>query len=153
MKRLILAFLVYLAWQSCGYCWQWPSGWDLSQIKPTSIIYPGMVQTTNFTLTTAQSGNVIVFNNSTGVAASGTMFTLPAATVGVDYTVVADTAKWFYLAPQSGDIINLTSTSTGQRVDNRSTAAVGDSISVQCVTAGQWSVYGRQGTWAASAGG
>lgn len=145
MKRFLLFCLIVLS--QCA--WEWPSGWDLSYIKPSAIIYPGSVATTNVTLTAANSGQTIIFNNSTGVAANGTQFTLPSATLGVDIQIVADTAKWIYVQPQSGDIINLVSAVTGQRINNRTTAAVGDSIGLICFTAGQWSVYGRQGTWAA----
>lgn len=147
MRFLLFALLIMT---QCA--WESPNGWDMGQLKPPSIVYPGSVATTNQTLTAGQSGYTIVFNNATGVAANGTMFTLPTAVVGLDYQIVADTGKWFYVKPQSTDIINLVSATTGQRISNSATGAVGDTISLICMTAGQWSVYGRQGTWAVGPG-
>lgn len=113
---------------------------------------PGSVATTNITLTAAQLGTVIVFNNSTGVAANGTQFTLPTAVVGMQYTVISDTAKFFYIKPASADIINFSTATTGQRISNATTAAAGDSITLVCQTAGQWSIQSRIGTWVVGPG-
>lgn len=147
MKSLLTSLgLLFVILTQCA--WNTP-GWETSYpIKPAAITYPGTVATTNQTLTAAQTGLTIIFNNSTGVAANGTQYTLPTATVGLDYSVVADTAKWFYLTPQTTDTINIGAATAGQRIANSGTAAVGDSIEVLCITAGQWSIKSRTGTWA-----
>lgn len=118
------------------------SGW---QQNPA---LPGVVATTNTTLDSSQVGVVIVFNNSTGVAANATQFTLPSAVVGMNYTVIADTNKWFYIKPDASDTINFSTATAGQRISNSASAAIGDSISLVCVTAGKWSLIDRTGTWA-----
>lgn len=149
MKKLLLSFIFLLGLSSLSWAgWDFPNGWDSGAIRPPSIVYPGIVATTNQTLTIGQSGNFIIFNNSTGIAANGTQFTLPTAVVGLMYTVIADTNKWFYLTPQSADTINFSTMTAGQRIANSASAAIGDSISVVCMTAGKWSIVDRIGTWA-----
>lgn len=144
--RFIFSFLFSIAVLSqCA--WEWPNGWDLGAIKPLTINYPGSVATTNTTLTATQSGNIIIFNNSTGVAQNGTMFTLPTATLGLDYTIIADTAKWFYIKPDPADIINFSTATTGQRISNSASAAAGDTIELLCFTVGQWTIRDKTGTF------
>lgn len=115
--------------------------------QDTAILYPYTTASTNQTLTALNSGQVVVFNNGGGVSANGTQYTLPAATVGLDITIVADVAKWFYLAPAGTDLINITSNVASGRVSNQSSAAIGDSIEVFCATAGTWTVRTLKGTW------
>lgn len=143
MNRFISIFLIVLT--QCA--WGWPSGW---QQNPA---IPGSVATTNITLDATQVGTVIVFNNSTGVAANGTQFTLPTAVVGMQYAFIADTAKWIYLKPASTDTINLLNTVAGTRIANVATAAIGDSITLVCQTANIWSIQAKSGTWAVPVGG
>lgn len=113
----------------------------------TGILSPyATVQTTNFTLTAAQTGTTQVINASV----SGVQATLPTAAVGMQYTIIADNAKWFYVKPQSTDTIKFASTAAGVRLSNSSTAAAGDSITLFCAVANTWSVKNRVGTWAAA---
>lgn len=135
--RFILFCMILLT--QCA--WGWPSGW---QQNPA---IPGSVATTNTTLDASQVGQVIVFNNSTGVAANGTQFSLPIAVVGMQYTIIADTAKWFYVKPGVGDIINFSTNAANNRISNKTTAAIGDSITLVCQTANQWSIQAKSGTW------
>ena len=116
--------------------------------QDTGIKYPYTTGSTNQTLTAAQTGTTIIFNNGSGVATNGTTFTLPTAVVGMKYTVVADIAKWFYLTPQSTDTINFLASAQGYRMNNSSTKAAGDSITVLCATANTWSIVDKNGTWA-----
>lgn len=122
--------------------------------SPTSasIYYPGSTASTNQTLTAAQSGQTIVFNNGAGTAANGTLFTLPTATVGMYFTIVADVAKWFYVDAQLTDTINFSTATAGQRVSNSGSAAAGDSIVLACFTANKWSMVDHNGTWAVGPG-
>lgn len=118
----------------------------------SSIKWPSTTASTNNTLTTSQSGLVVVFNNGGGTAASGTTFMLPTATVGLEYTIVADIAKWFYVDAQTTDTINFSTATAGQRISNSATAAAGDSITLYCATVNKWSVVNKSGTWAVGPG-
>lgn len=138
MRFLLFAMIILT---QCA--WAYPNGW---QQNPA---IPGFVATTNITLDASQVGQVIVFNNSTGVAANGTQFTLPTAVVGMQYTIIADTAKWIYIAPASTDTINIASSGAGKRISNSGSAAIADSITLVCQTAGTWSIQVKVGTWAA----
>lgn len=112
-----------------------------------SIKWPGTTASTNQTLSATQSGQVIVFNNGAGAAVDGTRFTLPAAVVGLEFTIIADVAKFFRVAPASGETINFTSTAAGKRIAS-SSAAIGDSITLVCFTTGTWSIKAKSGTFA-----
>lgn len=137
MRNFVLFALIIIT--QCG--WGWPSGW---QQNPA---IPGFVATTNTTLDASQVGQVIVFNNSTGVAANNTQFILPTAVIGMQYTIIADTAKYFSVQPANTDTINFSTATTGARINNSGSAAIGDSITLVCQTAGKWSIQSRVGTW------
>lgn len=114
----------------------------------TGIYYPYLATaTTNTTLLASQTGTTVVFNNGTGTAANGTQYTLPAATVGMNFTIIGDVAKFFYVKPASGEIINYSTNLANNRISNKTTAAIGDSVSLFCIVAGQWSIKSRIGTW------
>lgn len=124
----------------------------LTYAQDTGIKYPYIATaTTNTTLTAAQSGTTVVFGNGSGVAKSGTMYTLPTAVVGMEYTIVSDVAFFFYVDPQSTDTINYSTAAAGNRISN-SSAAAGDSITLFCATAGKWSIAAKSGTWVVGPG-
>lgn len=135
--RFILFFMIVLT--QCGWSWGWQQA-----LNPNYINYPGAPVTTNQTLSAAQSGNIIVFNGSS----NNTKFTLPAAVIGEDFTIVGDSAKYFHVVVQAADIINFSTLVAGDGVSNSGSAAKGDSIELVCQTNGQWSIKNRQGTWA-----
>lgn len=136
MRFLLLALVILT---QCG----WSYGWQ-EALTPNYIIYPGSPSTTNQTLNSSQSGNIIVFTGTQG----NTQFTLPSATLGLDYTIVADVAKYMHIKVSTGDIINFTTLVANDGVSNSGSAAKGDSIELICQTAGQWSIKNRIGTWA-----
>ena len=113
----------------------------------TGIIVPYTTASTNSTLTAAQTGTTIVFNNGSGTAQSNTTFTLPTSAVGMQYSFIGDITKYFRVKPASGEIINYSTAVANSKLKN-SSAAIGDSIIVFCATAGQWSVKAQNGTWA-----
>lgn len=135
--NFILFFLIILT--QCGWSWGWQEA-----LTPNYIVYPGSPATTNQTLSSSQSGNIIIFNG----ASNRTTFTLPAATLGLDYTLVADVTKYMRISPNSSDIINFSSLVAGDSISNSGSSAKGDSIELICQTTGQWSIKNRQGTWA-----
>lgn len=136
MKFLLLAVLILT---QCGWSWGWQQA-----LTPNYIIYPGVTATTNYTLSNGQSGNIIVFNGTS----NNTKFTLPAATLGEDYTIISDVAKYMHIVVSSGDIINFSTLVANDGISNSATAAKGDSIELVCQTAGQWSIKNKIGTWA-----
>lgn len=138
MKLLLLSLLILTqcAWSSANGGWQ-------QQFNPDYIYYPGAPATTNTTLSSSQSGNIIVFNGTN----NNTKFFAPIAVIGMDYTIVIDTAKYVHIVPNAADIINFSTLITGDGISNSASAAKGDSIEIVCQTAGQWSIKNRQGTW------
>lgn len=113
--------------------------------QDTGIIWPYKVLATNTTMTAAQSGTTLVSNASI----DGITYTLPAATVGMQYTFIADTAKILKVYPATGEIINFASLSTSQGLSNSNTPAKGDHLILFCATAGQWSLKSMRNTWIA----
>ncbi len=136
MKYLLFALIILT---QCGWSWGWQQA-----LTPNYIIYPGSPATTNQTLSNAQSGNIIIFTGT----ANNTKFTLPAATLGLDFTIVSDVAKYMHIVVSSGDIINFSTLGANDGVSNSASTAKGDSIELVCQTAGQWSIKNRIGTWA-----
>lgn len=115
--------------------------------QDTGVTFPFITASTNQTLTAAQTGTTMVFNNGVGAAKDNTTFTLPSAVVGLSYTVIGDVAHSFRLKPASGEIINYSTDIANSKVKNTS-AAAGDSITVFCATIAQWSIKDKSGTWA-----
>lgn len=140
MRFLLLGFIILT---QCA--WGPYSGW---QQNPA---IPGSVATTGFTLDSSQVGTVIVFNNTAGTAVNNTTFTLPVAVIGMQYTFISDISKWITIAPALTDIINFTGSSTGKKISNSGSSNAGDSITLVCQTAGQWSIQSKFGTWALQA--
>ncbi len=116
--------------------------------QDTGIHYPYLTPaSTTQTLTAAQSGTTFVFNNAGGTAPSGAKMLLPAATPKLKYTFIVDAAVYIRLVPAAGEIINFSTAVANSRLKNTS-AAIADSITVFCATAGQWSIVDKVGTWA-----
>ena len=120
----------------------------LTFASDTGIVWPYLsTATTNTTLTADQSGLVFVFNNGNGTAANGTIYTLPSCTVGLQYAIVSDVAKFFRIASTGSDTFAFSTATTGSKLTNSTTAASGDSITLFCGIAGTWSVLDHNGTW------
>lgn len=120
----------------------------LTFAQDTGIYSPYVsTATTNTTLTAAQTGTTVVFNNGAGVAANATTYTLPASTVGMQFTVVSDVAKYFRLAPTGTDVFKYSTATTNSKISNSGSALAGDSITVFCSIAGEWSIKDKVGTW------
>lgn len=115
--------------------------------QDTGTLFAYTTASTNQTLTAAQTGTTMVFNNGAGTASGLTAFTLPTAAVGMRFTVIADIAKSFRIKPQSADIINYSTAIAGSKVNNGGSALAGDSIQLFCATAGKWSIATKVGTW------
>ena len=110
----------------------------------TSILFPYQSGTTNDTLTAADSGRTYVVTSG---AVSAVILKFPPAAVGMEFPIVSATTELIYLNPNGTDIINYASLAAGDAIYN-SSSAKGDSITLFCVTAGEWSVKNAYGTWA-----
>jgi hypothetical protein len=131
MKKLLLFCLTILIF--CG--WSMPTGWQYPSLAIGTSVTSGQ------TLTSSQSGTIIVFTGS-----NASTFTLPTATIGLDFTIISGAAYALTVTPQSADIITFASKSAGQTITN-SSAAVADSIELVCMQAGHWYLKSKIGTW------
>jgi len=102
--------------------------------------------TADDTLTAAESGSV-----HTTVGATGTVvFTVPAATVGLEYFFKVGAAQELRIDPNGTETIALPSTGVQGAAGKYLTAnAAGETVHLLCDTAGEWSCYGYTGTWTA----
>lgn len=103
------------------------------------------ILTTDTTLNAKHAGVTIV---NTGAAASRT-FTLPAATVGQKFTFVQTTTtvsgNTIVLDGNSAETI--AKPSTGVQQATLTSGGLGSTVTIECVTAGQWNVVSYTGTW------
>lgn len=134
--RFLLFIMIIIS--QCGWVGYNNNGWQ------TPVLDVGYYSTTNQTLTSAQSGQVIIFTGTN----NNTQFNLPNATVGLDFTIIGGAAKWMAVIPQSTDAIVLGSKTAGQSVTNSGSAAVADAIELVCMQNGFWYVKILKGTWA-----
>lgn len=117
------------------------TGWIVFA-QDTGIYYPYTSSTTNQTLVASQTGTTLVFTGTS----NNTRFTLPTATVGMDFTIVSSVAKSMQITPQSTDTIKYSTLTVGQGLVN-SSAAAGDVIELFCYAANTWSSKNMVGTW------
>lgn len=98
------------------------------------------------TLTTAENGTA-----HTNTGAGGTItLVLPAATVGLHFMFSVGAAQELRLDPNGTETISLPSTGVpGAAGKYLSADAVGESVHLACLKAGNWSVLGYTGTWSA----
>lgn len=143
MIRFILCALVILT--QCGFAF--PNGWNVGPIAPSSIIYPiysNGPATTNQTLTAGQSGQTVVMTG----AVNNTQFFLPTASIGLEYSFIDDTTKFIAVIPQSTDTIQIAATVQGTGIQNSTSTAIGNSITLICRSPNTWSILNQSGTWA-----
>lgn len=114
----------------------------------SGIYYPGKTKTTNYTLTANESGQTIVFQGTS----NDTHFNLPTAVVGMMYVFIDDTTAFIKVIPATGDKINFASLLTNNGIQNSSTPAKGDAITLYCAIAGQWSIWEMRNTWVVGPG-
>ena len=100
--------------------------------------------TADDTLTAAESGSV-----HTTVGASGLVtFTLPPATLGLEYFFRVGAAQTLRIDPDGTETIALPSSGVQESAGEYICAnADGETVHIGCDVAGEWSVYGYTGTW------
>lgn len=102
--------------------------------------------TAGFTLTADDNGSA-----HTNTGASGAIVAaLPVATVGLHYYFGLGAAQELRLDPNGTETVSLPSTGVPSSAGAYIVAdAIGESVHLMCLKAGNWSVVGFTGTWTA----
>lgn len=110
--------------------------------------YVTEAHTADDTLTAAESGST---HSNTGAAGTITI-TLPAATVGLEFSFYVGAAQQLRIDPNGSETISLPSTGVAGAAGKYLVAdAVGETVRLLCPKAGTWAVMGFTGTWTAEA--
>lgn len=105
-----------------------------------------VVATSARTLTAAESGTVV----SNAGASAAFAFTLPPATVGLEFVAVVEAAQELRLDPDGAETIALPSSGVQSAAGKYIGAdAIGEKVHIICITAGTWDVISYSGTWTA----
>ena len=85
----------------------------------------------------------------TTAGASGTVtFSLPAATPGLRFKFHVGAAQQLRVDPNGVETISLPSTGVAGAAGKYLVAdAIGETLAIECVVAGAWSVFGHAGSW------
>lgn len=104
--------------------------------------------TANDTLTVAENAT---FHSNTGAAGTITLI-LPVATVGLRFSFVLGVAQQLRIDPNGTETISLPSTGVPGAAGKYLVAdAVGETVQLACLIAGNWHVLGYTGSWTAEA--
>ena len=104
------------------------------------------VKTAAYTVLENETGDVF---DTTG-AAGMVLFTMPAAVAGMKYRFRVGAAQELRIDPDGTETISLPSSGVAGAAGKYLTAnAAGESVSIECVTGGTWTVFGYTGTWTA----
>lgn len=118
------------------------------RIKPTGKPNTSKVatKTADYTVLASDSGKTF---STTG--ASGTVvFSMPAAVPGLRYRFYVGAAQELRIDPNGSETASLPSTGVASAAGAYLTAnAAGETVDIECVVAGSWSVFGYTGTWTA----
>lgn len=111
-------------------------------------VFPSVTSAAGGTLTAAMSGRTI--DNTGAVGASEQQ--LPAAVVGLEFSLEVLVAQILSFQPASGELICVPSTGVPGVADKyMGSNEVGAYLTIYCRTAGIWNVKYRGGTWTAEA--
>lgn len=102
--------------------------------------------TTSDTLTVLENGTA-----HTNTGAGGTItLTLPAATAGLHYYFGVGAAQELRIDPSGSETISLPSSGVPGAAGKYLVAdAIGETVRLACLVAGNWAVLGYTGTWTA----
>ena len=104
--------------------------------------------TTSDTLTTIESGKIIVVKQDTDITTDTVTFVLPSTAVGLRYTFISADDETIYLDPAIADVIRYGGTVPMDAGDKlASPGATGDSVSLICAISGTWDVLEYSGNW------
>ncbi len=110
----------------------------------------GSVQTktADYTVTAGDNGRTFSTAGATGTVT----FAMPAAVPGLKYRFRVGAAQALRIDPDGTETISLPSTGVPGAAGKYLTAdAAGESVDLECVVAGTWTVFGYTGTWTAEA--
>lgn len=100
--------------------------------------------TASDTLTTIENGTA---HTNTGAAGAITL-TLPAATVGLRFTFGVGVAQELRIDPNGTETISDSATGVpGAAGKYIGADAIGETLDIVCLKAGNWNVVGKTGTW------
>lgn len=104
------------------------------------------VKTADYTVLASESGKVF----STVGASGAVTFGMPAATVGLKYRFHVGAAQELRVDPNGTETVSLPSTGVAGAAGKYLTAnAAGETVDLECVSAGTWACFGFTGTWTA----
>lgn len=107
-----------------------------------------LTKTADYTATVADSGRSF----STAGASGTVVITLPPAVPGLKYRFRVGAAQALRIDPDGTETISLPSTGVPGAAGKYLTAdAAGETVDLECVVAGTWTVFGYTGTWTAEA--
>ena len=151
MKKLLICSLVLVAmlvFSHQGFCttdlFSVGNADDdnLVAIKSTGVVEGARgdyeVVTTDDTLTAEESGITLIVDGTYDI-------TLPADSLGLEYTIVAASTDTVSIAPASGDSIAYLTLDAGDELD--SAGAIGDAVSLICGASNTWYIKSMTGTW------
>lgn len=114
--------------------------WDVEDSGRT------LVKAADYTVLVADNKRTFVTTGASGAVT----FAMPAATVGLKYRFLVGAAQELRIDPNGTETIALPSTGVQSSAGAYITAnAAGESVDIECVVAGTWSVFGYTGTWTA----
>lgn len=115
-----------------------------ARLRPAAV-----VATANTTVTRDQAWNEVVVSNK--AAAGAVTFALPAAEQGMRVTAIVQAVQELRLDPNGTQTVALP-TGVQQAAGKYIVAdAIGETISLICLTPGTWDVENHNGTWTAQA--
>ena len=118
---------------------------DPDATSPSSVV---QTKTASYTVTAADSGKTFSTNGASGTVT----FTMPVAVPGLRYRFYVGAAQELRIDPDGTETISLPSTGVAGAAGKYLTAnAAGETVIIECVVAGTWSVFGYTGTWTAEA--
>jgi len=105
-----------------------------------------LTKTADYTVTTADNGT-----RFTNTGASGAItFAMPAAVPGLRYSFRVGVAQQLRIDPNGTETISLPSTGVPSAAGAYIVAdAIGETVVIECIASGSWSVMGYTGTWTA----
>lgn len=107
---------------------------------------PAIEKTANYTVTADDNGCTFTNNGASGAIT----FALPAAVPGLRYKFAVREAQELRIDPNGTETISLPSSGVPQAAGAYIVAdAIGETVSIECVEAGSWQVFGYTGTWTA----